>query len=126
MSSARFGSFIKKLSHAFMPPNPYGLDNLRRLSLGKLPRSVTQWPLHRIDEDKGNIENRVVSVLLSKFDQQIIRDHPESSVAECKLVASMLLKCAEFANRLGDKSLAFPVSSQIWFSANGSFFSNRP
>ena len=41
---------------------------------------------------------------LSEFDQQIIQDHHESSVAECKLVTNMLLKCAEFAKRLGDRT----------------------
>ena len=41
---------------------------------------------------------------LSDFEQQIVSDHPELSVDECRIVAKMLSACAEFANRLGDKS----------------------
>ena len=95
-ASTKGARFIQKLCHCCVPPGNYGIDNLKKLSSGKLPRSVSQWPLFRIEDDNGNLDNRVVSML---------RDHPELSVAECKLVANMLLKCAEFANRRGDKSL---------------------
>ena len=57
-----------------------------------------------IDDSSSNLANRVAALPLSDFEKQIVLDHPEHSVAECKIVANMLLKCVEFANRLGDKS----------------------
>ena len=91
-------------------------------------RSVSQWPLNSIQDDQGSLENRVASTPLSEFDQQIIRDHPDLSVAECKIVANMLLKCAEFANRLGDKFLnGFSHSQPNWARGNCVvLFSNCP
>ena len=109
-ASTKGASFIKKLSHPCMPPGAHGLENLKRLSQGKLPRRVTQWPLHCLDDADGDVESRVAATPLSDFDKQVILDHPELSVAECKIVASMLLKCAEFVNRLGSRLPAGPAS----------------
>ena len=60
---------------------------------------------HVVDDSSGTLESRVAAYPLSYFERQIVSDHPELSVAECKIVAKMLSACAEFANRLGDKSL---------------------
>ena len=97
-------NFIEKLSHPCAPPGPYGQDNLNRFALGKLPRRVVDWPLSLVDVSAGTLENRVASYPLSDFEQQIVSDHPELTVAECKIVAKMLSACAEFANRQGNKS----------------------
>ena len=104
---------ISVASHHCIQKLVSGIHPVFKLSFGRKLSSANQIPTGntilrsclRIDDDSGSIENRVASASLSEFDQQIIRDHPESSVAECKRVANMLLKRAEFANRLGDKSL---------------------
>ena len=82
---------------------PWGQDNLKKLALGKLPRRVADWPLSRVDDSAGTLENRVASYPLSDFEKQIVLDHPELTVPECKIVAKMLAACAEFANRQGCK-----------------------
>ena len=102
-ASTQGANFIKKLSLPCAPPGPYGIDNLKRLEQGKLPRRVAEWPLHQIDDSAGNVESRVAAYPLSDFEQQIVSDHPELTVAECKIVARMLAACAEFANRQGFK-----------------------
>ena len=102
-ASTRGANFIKKLSLPCAPPGHYGQDNLKKLGQGKLPRRVADWPLSRVDDSAGTLENRVAACPLSDFEQQIVSDHPELIVAECKIVAKMLAACAEFANRQGDK-----------------------
>ena len=71
---------------------------------GKLPRKVPNWPLSLVDDSEGTLVARVAAYPLSDFEQQIVSDHPELSVDECRIVAKMLSACAEFANRLGNKS----------------------
>ena len=72
-----------------------------KLSQGKLPRAVRDWPLSQVDDSAGTLEKRVAEYPLPDFERQIVSDHSELSVAECKIVARMLTACAEFANRQG-------------------------
>ena len=72
-----------------------------------MPRNVKQWPIDSIAESSGAIIDRINAAPLSDFEQQVSQDHPELSVAESKVVASMLLKCAEFTARISSQN---PVS----------------
>ncbi len=49
-ASTSGANFIKKLARSCQAPGTYGLDNLKRLQLDKLPRSVKHWPIDQIDD----------------------------------------------------------------------------
>ena len=44
-----------------------------------------------------DIAGRIAAAPLSEFESQVVSDHPELSVAESRVVANMLLRCAEYA-----------------------------
>ena len=102
-ASTSGASFIKNLARSCQAPGPYGIDNLKRLQQGKLPRLVKHWPIDCIDDQNGTTLDRINAAPLSDFEQQVSQDHPELSVAESKVVASMLLKCAEFTARISSR-----------------------
>ena len=43
---------------------------------------------------------------LSDFERQVVSDHPELSVGESRIVANMLLRCAEYAAQVVPRYLA--------------------
>ena len=65
VSPSEGANFIKKLSRPCAPPRSYGIDNLKKLSQGKLPRAVRDWPLAQVDDSAGTLENRVAEYPLS-------------------------------------------------------------
>ena len=112
-ASTSGASFIKNLARSCQAPGTYGIENLKRLQQGKLPRNVKQWPIDSIVEPSGATFDRINAAPLSDFEQQVSQDHPELSVAESKVVASMLLKCAEFTARINSRNpVTNPGNSQ--------------
>ena len=105
-ASTTGANFIKKLASSCQAPGTYGLDNLKRLRLGKLPRSVKHWPIDQIDDPDNNVADRIAAAPLSDFERQVVSDHPELSVAESKVVANMLLRCAEYAAQVVPRYIA--------------------
>ena len=98
VSSGVFGSMIRGFLES-----PQSVIGFQR----KVFEWVKCWFTKRHDNPKlgGFLPSpSVPEYPLSDFERQIVSDHPELSVAECKIVAKMLSACAEFANRLGDKS----------------------
>ena len=79
---------------------------MKRLRLGKLPRSVKHWPIDQIDDHDNNVADRIAAAPLSDFERQVLCDHPELSVAESKVVADMLLRCAEYAAQVVPRYIA--------------------
>ena len=61
-----------------------------------MPRQVSGWPCDLILSDY-NVSARLQEVPLSDIEKQVLRDHPELSVTEAKVIANTLLRCAEFA-----------------------------
>ena len=57
-------------------------------------------------DQNGTINARINAAPFSDFEQQVFQDHPELYVAESKVVASMLLKCAEFTARISSRNPA--------------------
>ena len=95
-ASSKGASFIKLLSQPCQPPGTYGLDNLKRLRQGTLPRQVSNWPCDFVLSDY-DVNARIAEMPLSDFEKQVLSDHPELSVAEAKTIASTLLGCVEYA-----------------------------
>jgi hypothetical protein len=71
-----------------------------------LPRRVTQWPIDQIDDPDHDIADRIAAAPLSDFERQVVSDHPELSVGESRIVANMLLRCAEYAAQVVPRYLA--------------------
>ena len=69
---------------------------MKRVRLGKLPRSVKHWPIDQIDDHDNNVADRIASAPLSDVERQVLKDHPQLSAAESKVVANMLFRCAEY------------------------------
>jgi hypothetical protein len=105
-ASTSGANFIKKLAKSCQAPGTYGLDNLKRLQQGRLPYRVTKWPIDQIDDPDRDIADRIAAAPLSDFERQVVSDHPELSVGECRLVANMLLRCAEYAAQVVPRYLA--------------------
>ena len=103
-ASTSGASFIKNLARSCQAPGTYGIENLKRLQQGILPHNVKQWPIDSIVDSSGATIDRINAAPLSDFEQQVSQDHPELSVAESKVVASMLLKCAEFTARISSRN----------------------
>ena len=97
---------VQILSRILLGHATYGLDTLKRLRLGKLPRSVKHWPIDQIDGHDNNVADRIASAPLSDFERQVLKDHPELSAAESKVVANMLLRCAEYADQVVPRYIA--------------------
>ena len=94
------------LAQTCQAPGKYGLDNLNRLRLGKLPRSVKHWPCDQYIDPDNTVVARIASAPLYDFERQLLCDHPELSVAESKVVADMLLRCAEYAAQVVPRYIA--------------------
>ena len=77
------------------PPQTYGKDNIKRLAEGKLPRGTKSWPCDDITDMQTN--KRIRKEPLSAFASQVLSDHPGLSVAEAKVVAQTMLRCADYA-----------------------------
>ena len=105
-ASTSGANFIKKLASSCQAPGTYGLDSLKRLQQGLLPRRVTQWPIDQIDDPDHDIADRIAAAPLSDFERQVVSDHPELSVGESRIVANMLLRCAEYAAQIVPRYLA--------------------
>ena len=105
-------SFIKLLAQACQAPGVYGLDNLKRLRLGILPRHVKHWPCDQILTDQ-DVNTRIQSAPLPDFERQVLHDHPELSAAEAKVIASTLLRCVEYASQVVPRQLAVNPGAAI-------------
>ena len=65
--------------------------------------SLQFWPCDDITD--APTVNRVRAQPISDFAAQVIEDHPGLSVAEAKVVANTLLRCAVFAASLGNSKV---------------------
>ena len=91
------------------PAQTDGKDNIKRLAEGKLPRGTKSWPCDDITDMQTN--KRIRKEPLSAFASQVLSDHPGLSVAEAKVVALTLLRCADYAANQSLVSVASrPVS----------------
>ncbi len=79
---------------------------MKRLRLGKLPRSVKHWPCDQFLDHDNDVIASIQSAPLSDFERQVLSDHPGLSVAEAKVIADMLLRCAEYAAQVVPRHLA--------------------
>ena len=105
-ASTTGANFIKHLAQACQAPSVYGLDNLKRLRLGKPPRRVKHWPCDQFIDHDHDVIARTQSAPLSDFERQVLSDRPELSAAEAKVIADMLLRCAEYAAQVVPRHLA--------------------
>ena len=94
--------FLRLLAKPCTCPGDYGKDNKKRLVEGRLPRGVKTWPCDDITD--APTVKRVRAQPLSDFAAQVIEDHPGLSIAEAKVVANTLLRCAVFAASLGNST----------------------
>ena len=98
---ARAGStatgFLKLLAKPCTLPGTYGKDNIKRLSEGRLPRGVKCWPIDTVTDLPT--AKRIKAEPLSEFAAKVYEDHPGLTLAEAKVVAETLLRCADFMAR---------------------------
>ena len=111
-ASTKDASFIKLLAQACQAPGVYGLDNVKRLRLGKLPRHVKNWPCDLIQSDH-DVNARIQDAPLSEFERQVLQDHPELSAVEAKVIANTLLRCAEYAAQVVPRQSAVNSGAAI-------------
>ena len=74
-------------------------DTKKRLAEGRLPRGIKTWPCDDIADVQA--AKRVRAQPLSDFETKVLEDHPGLTTAEAKVVASTLLRCADYAASLG-------------------------
>ena len=82
------------------------IRDLKRLRLGKLPRGVKHWPCDQFFYHDNSVVARIASAPLYDFERHVLNDHPELSVAESKVIADMLLRCAEYAAQVVPRLIA--------------------
>ena len=82
------------------------IDRPLRLQQGLLPRRVTQWPIDQIDDPDHDIADRIATSPLSDFERQVVSDHLELSVDESRIVANMLVRCADYAAQVVPRFIA--------------------
>ena len=66
----------------------------KRLSEGRLPRGVKSWPIDTFTDMPT--AKRIKAEPLSEFAAKVYEDHPGLTLAEAKVVADTLLRCADF------------------------------
>ncbi len=59
------------------------------------------------DDPDNNVADRIAAAPMSDFERQVVSDHPELSVAESRVVANMLLTCAEYAAQVVPRYIAY-------------------
>jgi hypothetical protein len=94
--------FLRLLAKPCTCPGDYGKDNKKRLVEGRLPRGVKTWPCDDIVDVQT--AKRVRAKPLSDFETKVLEDHPGLTTVEAKVVASTLLRCADYAASLGSSS----------------------
>jgi len=65
-----------------------------------------QWPIDQTDDPDNDIADRIAANLLFDLERQGVSDHPELSVDESRIVANMLLRCADFATQVVARFIA--------------------
>ena len=75
--------FLKLIAKHCKPPGQVGIDNPKRLAVGRLPRGVPVWPCEAITD--APTVKRIRAQPLSAFATQVLEDHPGLSVAEAKV-----------------------------------------